>query len=1633
MNLNYLNTPVESIVEPPIDTTCQELPLEKLSWEDFEKLCLALIQTEFSISDCEIYGVKGQAQDGIDIYARLSNGRYNSYQCKRYQEFKIGDLNKAIKYFKSKKFYTLSDKLYLCTSCEWNKTQVQDTFESLRTELEKENIALVKWDKVQLSRILKTQPQIVYDYFGEAWVKKFNGITAINELSKSKVFDATKVVRYRKELYEFYSTIFNLQDPGIPVKELNIPYTIQDRFIIPDIISIMKEENFEVSEEKKANEVNMAAYYDREQLYHADYWYGENEDNIRLKKTNFIEEEEENSIDLRLTVDDALIESNKNIIIGDPGAGKSTLLRYIVLDILSPKPKLENISQKYGKLLPVWLPFAFITKHLSLNDSLSISEVLSLWFNGLGKKHLFELASSALEDERLFLVIDGIDEWNNISSAQQAITRIETIRSLYNCQVLYSSRPYGFKILKDFFTNLKVLNLAGFSNLQQIDFVENWYSKWISTQKVPHNQGFSKVQSKKFIKELEKTGDLKKLAETPLLLSIMIIQKIRDAVLPKNKLEALKEITQYLINKHPAKRVSDAGIVVENLNDIDFKDIFCELAINIQKVSNDGVIFKSEAQKVIEDYLKNYAGYNSVKAKLRSRELIDVGANSFGIIVEKSNDEISFSHKQFQEYLAAQHLFESDEDSANDFIHNFAASPTAHQVIISFFGMIPVKQVIKYKKWFEVLNNALHDVYQKKYLKLLSYEIAINLENSPNDIANESFNLITAEFENETDSLYKEALLRRILAALHNSKLTEKVQEFIMRYIPNSYKYNDYRVSPLRFVKELNSAQFKFVKNVFLNGTLEMRYDCSNVLQKHVKDIRVNNFLKDIFLTCSNPEVLAFAINSIITNEIEEYEIQSLLKSVKIKNPLVDFFKYKHKIFLKKQTAKDLNEFLKIIEGVSFELEQEVTNMLIEGFGQNKKLKSNLVKATVRENRYAQGFSINDKIAWKVLFHCYNKDPEIIELIKHEFDTNEYPFIGVRHDLFKHLVYYFKDNEVIKESVDKWLSSRLEEYKFIDNDIAFACILLRSDSSKKLLLDDLVKSGIAHWPVMALLEGWPDDLEIKIELKRYFRTGDRKKTAAAAHFISTVFKDDKAEGIEILEKILFDKEVFWRERTIGALIDLDKDYFENEILDKLLEVLETFPKEVFNQYYTAIEEIVRNFSANPKVESYVFKCLENDKNIYKFLIEYYPEKNKQDDRELNRSLPLSKDLRLLIIEKLSELNFLPMIVENALFHFNQEEEEEIKGDAAMCLFSHLKTINSNKIIELCSPLVFGVGFDHEMQRNIAFTGFLMVHKLDQYFLTEDTNSHNKSKQKASPADLFSNYDYRRATSGLMIKVIIDNFEYFISYAGKDFKNVIENSRSQRSIEDMWSFFARHSIRSSPSYSYLIEFITNNIETIQNSSVISFLNRTSPRSSILKDILLRIIKSPEAKNKVLAGKLLGTNFKGDSLVYEEVCKVKDIDDVGRIIALCNGWPGEKILKEMFDEIVNSNSQVDYHIGYNLKFLFRDVKNLKEFLENAIENAKESKRYHQYFFVPMVERIKRDVELCNVIKEALLNSPTVNKKISYYNLLSQVNMIDDEVRLWKNQINDFQNDYGYDIVSNKEASLKNVLYDYYYHLN
>jgi len=1609
-SLLYLNTPSLTKIDPPIDTKKGELPIEKLAWEDFEKLCLRVVQENYSIDDCEIYGIKGQGQEKIDIFAKKENSKYATYQCKRYQTVNENTLEKAIKDFKEGSWFAKSDEFVFCTSASLNKTQLQDKFNSLKTELKKSKVKLIKWDKKQLCRKLKKHPQIVFDFFGKEWVRKFNGEEFLNIITKKRKLDANDVAKFRKELFSVYSTAFQQYDPGIPAQELQEnPYLIQDRFISPDVFKEINSQNFFPLNDNQHSEINE----DEKELISRDI--PEN----RYRRNRFNSHEEEFKIIKRkdrLNFDSILPQNKRTIILGDPGSGKSTLLRYIVLDLLRDNPKLVNISHKWCESLPIWLPFAYITKNLSKDENLNLSELLKLWFKSINKEPLFEIVEEALNDERLLLIIDGIDEWTSTSAAEYAISKIEIQSKLSNSNIIYSSRPYGYRLLKNSFPNIHELELAPFSREQQKQFIFNWYERWRIFIRSADEQ-FAENETNHFIEELDKSTDLRFLSENPLLLSILITQKFKDSVLPKNKLKALKAITDHLINIHPRKRKISASISNEEESN-ELSDIFSELAIYIQKNNHEGIILKSDAQKVIEDYLTKFNGYEPGKAKKKAEKLLDIGANNIGIIIEKSNDEIAFMHRQFQEFMAAKYLLDSDKSDTIKILKENTDNPTWHQVITYFFGLISNRKEQEFKEFLSIIDNSIKTNGMICYSSFLKYEILLNSNNAPVNLAKESLKEIIPKFEYETNKNIKSNLWRIILNSLQNLKIRDDVLKFLFNYYPNYYKFTDYRLIALQDIPLdcLIQTQKELIVKSLINGNIDQKLDASNTIRLFIKDNWVEEKVFELLDDCLNPEIVSFALNCIITDEVSP-DIKKLYfeKFKSTEHPQIALFATKLKVHLHTHNEKDLIQFIKLQKNVHYTLEDEVINIFINGWSGNEKLFNECLNSIKKPSVHKS--LLNHKIAWEVLLRGFNQNEKVVDRIIYELNNENIPFIGLTaYKVWSIISNSFRDNKKLIPEVDKWLKKQYRTAPII----AYASLISRTDETKKYLLDILPKSDYSHWITMALLEGWKNDLKVIEFLQGYFKS-DYKNKYFSSHFIGIVFQDKKNEGIKILEEMIFNRELPHRDRAIEGLIKLDSEYFKNHVLENFINnEIESLYKKSKDQYTEALYSIIKNYKNLKIVKEYVLLNLSDKVRKAEILIRFYPNEIKTLKNVITISQPLPIEYRLQLLEKIDEYKKTDSNIIKQLSLYAKESEDILKSTAAISYFNHLKNFDQKKIISICKNKVFYCGFDHVIQRQIVFCGYLLIHKLPAFFTLKD----ERTLGIANPSFDFE-HSYKEMSSN-MIKVLINNFEYLISEAGEDFHKLMlfDNPDPQKT----WGFWAKHSDSLSPSFSHINKFINSNEKIIDNGDLISFLNRTAPKSTILKNIALRIIEKENSPNSALAGEILGENFNNNDKIYEIVSNVSDISvSGGKIVAMCVGWPDSTTLEDIYKKVRDTNCQVENYAAYHLKFLFCPTNDIMEFLNKVFLNYNEAKYHHALFIQPIMKRIEKDKKLQKLIHKKLLITTSASAQISFYSILNSINKIDDEVITWKEKIiNNLKNDaYGYNIMTNELVTVSEVL--------
>jgi hypothetical protein len=422
--------PPASKIEPPVETRKQDLPLEKLEWPDFERLCARLASRQANVEHAQQYGVPGQAQEGIDIYARKAGTeRYTTWQCKRYQSLTAARLRLAAEEFLESAWADRSETFHLCATVQIEQQALAAEIEALAPRFSERGIALVPLGKSQLSEVLKGYPDLVDDFFGRAWVIACCGDEAVNGLARRKL-TPERIADLRGLLGRLYAAHFNALDPGLPSAAYNavVSVPIANRFVEPDIV-----EHRSVTAPPAAD--------DRETVVE------EQASRVRQsgRRPGRVRRETQ---EVRASVSSWVGQNRLSCVIGEAGRGKTTLLRVIAMDLLSTDPRLEGLARTWGDRIPVWIPFALWVHSVAQSSAAGVAEVISTWLRNVSAQtELHDLLRDAVEDDRILLLIDGIDEWTDQAAAGIAVTLLQTFVGSRQVAAVATSRPLGYERL----------------------------------------------------------------------------------------------------------------------------------------------------------------------------------------------------------------------------------------------------------------------------------------------------------------------------------------------------------------------------------------------------------------------------------------------------------------------------------------------------------------------------------------------------------------------------------------------------------------------------------------------------------------------------------------------------------------------------------------------------------------------------------------------------------------------------------------------------------------------------------------------------------------------------------------------------------------------------------------------------------------------------------------------------------------------------------------------------------------------------------------------------------------------------------------------------------------------------------
>ena len=170
----WLETPSTGVgATLPTVSRPQLLPLNDLTWENFDRLCLRYVRGRANVVRSQLYGIKGQSQHGIDLYARFTEPfRYEVYQCKKLSQLTGGDIQHAVDRFLDGKWRAESKSFRIMTSHGIEDTKIAESIEAAGKRLELLGIDFEVLGASQISKWLKGQPRLVDDFLADHGSKR---------------------------------------------------------------------------------------------------------------------------------------------------------------------------------------------------------------------------------------------------------------------------------------------------------------------------------------------------------------------------------------------------------------------------------------------------------------------------------------------------------------------------------------------------------------------------------------------------------------------------------------------------------------------------------------------------------------------------------------------------------------------------------------------------------------------------------------------------------------------------------------------------------------------------------------------------------------------------------------------------------------------------------------------------------------------------------------------------------------------------------------------------------------------------------------------------------------------------------------------------------------------------------------------------------------------------------------------------------------------------------------------------------------------------------------------------------------------------------------------------------------------
>jgi hypothetical protein len=337
-------------------------------------------------------------------------------------------------------------------------------------------------------------------------------------------------------------------------------------------------------------------------------------------------------------------------VIGPPGSGKSTLLAHVArLSAQAHRGPLSRDRPRGRRRIPVLLAFRRHAGSIVATPEISLADVIRSAVGGVPGKEHGGWWDRQLDRGRCLILLDGLDEVARDEERRIVVDWVvRQINTYADTHFVVTSRPHGFP--GPLIPQADVLQVRTFTPEQVQLFLNRWYfatelhaTGATSKDQLRAVRIVARESADRLIALLRAHPALHDLTVNPLLLTmIATVHRYRGA-LPGSRADLYGEICQVLLSRR-----IQAKDLPEVLPWPAKQKLLGTLAY--QMMRDDAIEWPaSQVAKILKPQLDRLPESLTDEAFLD-----DIERN--GLLIRPTEGLYSFSHKTFQEYLAAQHI-----------------------------------------------------------------------------------------------------------------------------------------------------------------------------------------------------------------------------------------------------------------------------------------------------------------------------------------------------------------------------------------------------------------------------------------------------------------------------------------------------------------------------------------------------------------------------------------------------------------------------------------------------------------------------------------------------------------------------------------------------------------------------------------------------------------------------------------------------------------------------------------------------------------------------------------------------------------------------------------------------------------